>query len=190
MCNDLGTSSSKGIKMGSQHEALAYFDSLDAVSPTEMVGLWKGRGIPTGHPLDGVLENLGWFGKRFRADMRADALLFNTYGNRLVPVDPSPIPLRLALRFHRLGRTTAARNLFSHVVKYLRAQNPTATLRTSRFRNRISAAMLYDRKPIVDHFRRIDPKRVLGLMALEGDDRYFFFQLDYVDDPGPSLRHD
>ncbi|WP_173512498.1 GXWXG domain-containing protein [Sinorhizobium psoraleae] len=176
--------------MGSQHEALAYFDSLDAVPVTEMVGLWKGRGIATGHPLDGVLENLGWFGKRFRPDMRADALLFNTYGNLLVPIDPSPIPLHLAFRFHRLGRTSAARNLFSHLVKHLRARGPTAILRTSRFRDRTSAAMLYDRKPIIDHFRRIGPERVLGLMAVEGDDRCFFFQLDYVNDPDPSLRYD
>lgn len=52
------------------------FKGLPPVEPREMIGLWTGRGIPSGHPLDGVLENLGWFGKRFSAQMRADALLF------------------------------------------------------------------------------------------------------------------
>jgi hypothetical protein len=49
---------------------------LAPIEPRDLVGLWKGRGIPAGHPFDGVLENLGWFGKRFTPDMRADALLF------------------------------------------------------------------------------------------------------------------
>jgi hypothetical protein len=52
-----------------------------------MIGLWTGRGIPSGHPLDGVLENLGWFGKWFTPAMRADALLFRFDDRRLIPID-------------------------------------------------------------------------------------------------------
>lgn len=59
-----------------QEEMAAWFRSLDPVQPKDMVGLWSGVGIPSDHPLDGVLENLNWFGKRFHSDMRADALLF------------------------------------------------------------------------------------------------------------------
>jgi len=59
-----------------QLKTIAWFGSLPPVLPTEMVGLWQGEGISSGHPLDGVLENLQWFGKRFHADFRADALLF------------------------------------------------------------------------------------------------------------------
>ena len=68
------------------------------MGPHEMIGLWTGRDIPSGHPLDGVLENLGWFGKRFSAQMRADALLFRGGEKRPGAIDPAWIPLRLALR--------------------------------------------------------------------------------------------
>lgn len=85
--------------MISPQTALEEFRSLPPVAPRELVGLWKGHGIPTGHPLDGVLENLGWFGKRFTSDMRADALLFLSGESRLVALDAKWIPLNLALRF-------------------------------------------------------------------------------------------
>nr|WP_234903069.1 GXWXG domain-containing protein [Ensifer adhaerens] len=38
-----------------------------------------------GHPLDGVLENIGRFGKHFHANMRADALLFEAGTDTLFP---------------------------------------------------------------------------------------------------------
>ncbi len=41
-------------------------------------GLWRGSGEPTGHRLDGVLEQLGWFGKRFEDDERVHPLVFRT----------------------------------------------------------------------------------------------------------------
>lgn len=46
-----------------------------------------------------------------------------------------------------------------------------------------SAAMVYDAQPIVDHFRRIDAKRVMGAMVISGDDRPFFFELERVEEP-------
>jgi hypothetical protein len=52
-------------------EALGAFQSLPPVELREMIGLWTGQGIPSGHPFDGVLETLGWFGKRFTSDMHA-----------------------------------------------------------------------------------------------------------------------
>lgn len=147
-----------------------------------MMGLWTGRGIPSGHPLDGVLENLGWFGKRFSAQLRADALLFRGGGKRLVAIDPAWIPLRLALRFHKLGRSRAASNLFSYLLRRLRAKGPVASLKAVAFHGVISAAMVYDRQPIVDHFRKVDDNRVVGAMVIEGDDRVYFFELERVEE--------
>lgn len=75
-----------------QQTALEEFRSLPPIAPRELVGLWKEHGIPTGHPFDGVLENLSWFGKRFTPDMRVDALLFRSGDRRLVArseVDPA-----------------------------------------------------------------------------------------------------
>ena len=145
-----------------------------------MIGLWTGRGVPSGHPLDGVLENLGWFGKLFTAQMRADASLFRGGERRLVAIDPAWIPLRLALRFHKLGRTRAASNLFSYLLRRLRANGPVASLKAMPFQGVISAAMVYDRQPIVDHFRRIDDGRVMGAMIVEGYDGVYFFELEHV----------
>ncbi|AFL52303.1 DUF4334 domain-containing protein [Sinorhizobium fredii] len=173
----------------SEEAAFAYFDRLHPVPAVELVGLWKGSEISTGHPFDGVLENLGWYGKRFRADMRADALLFKKDGCSLVPIDPSPVPLGLAFRFHRLGRTEAARTLFSHLIKHLRATGPVASLRMIRFRGEVSAAMVYDSKPVADHFRKIDTDRLIGVMSIQGHDGHFFFQLERVTEPGPSLSN-
>ena len=169
--------------MNEQHPqtALQMFDTLERVEPPEMIGLWAGKGIPTGHPLDGVLENLGWFGKRFTADLRADALLFKAGDRRLIAVDPALIPLPLALRFHRFGRTRAARNLFAYLLRRLRAKGMVASLKTMSFRGIRSAAMVYDKQPIVDHFRRIDDRRIMGAMTVNDGNRIYYFELERVD---------
>lgn len=169
--------------MRDQQSALEAFRSLPPIQPRELVGLWKGRGVPAGHPFDGILENLDWFGKRFTADMRADALLFRSGDRRLVAIDPARIPLGLALRFHNVGRTRAARNLFSYLQRHLRAKGPVASLTTMVFSGVESAAMVYDDQPIVDHFRRIDSRSIMGAMTISGDGRIYFFELEQVDEP-------
>jgi hypothetical protein len=154
---------------------------LPPIVPRELVGLWQGRGIQAGHPFDGVLENLGWFGKRFTPDLRVDALLFRSGERRLTAINPKRIPVHLALRFNRFGRTRMARNLFSYLQRRLRARGPVASLKTVVFGVE-SAAMVYDDQPIVDHFRRIDEHRVMGAMVISGDERIYFFELERVDD--------
>ncbi|MDL2402614.1 DUF4334 domain-containing protein [Rhizobium mayense] len=153
---------------------------MEVASVAELTGLWHGHCITSGHPLDGVLENLGWYGKRFRSDHRADALLFSVGPHRLVAIDPGMIPLKLALRFHRFGRSRAARGWFSYLQKVWRANGPVASLRPMSFRGKMSAAMVYDEQPIIDYFRRIDDDRLLGVMAVEGDRRYYFFLLTRI----------
>lgn len=163
--------------------ALQEFQRLPPIEPREMIGLWTGRGIPSGHPFDGVLENLGWFGKRFTPALRADALLFRLDERKLIAINPARIPLRLALRFHKLGRTRTARNLFLYLQRVLRAKGPVASLKTMSFKGVASAAMVYDDLPITDHFRRIDDRRVMGAMMIETDDRIYFFELEGVAEP-------
>ncbi len=169
--------------MRKRQTALEEFQSLPSIAPRELVGLWKGQGVPTGHPFDGVLENLGWFGKRFTPDMRADALLFRSSERRLVAVDPKWIPLRLALRFHGVGRTQVARDLFSFLQRRLRAKGPVASLKTLVFGGVESAAMVYDHQPIIDYFRRIDKVTIMGAMTIRGDGRIYFFELEHVGEP-------
>ncbi|WOS66007.1 DUF4334 domain-containing protein [Sinorhizobium fredii] len=177
------TGAGAGLPVREQQTALAEFRSLLPVEPREIVGLWRGRGIPTGHPFDGVLENLGWFGKRFTPDMRADALLFRSGERRLIAIDPARIPLRLALRFYNVGRMRIARNLFSYLQRGLRANGPVASLKTMPFDGVAGAAMLYDDQPVVDYFRRIDEHRIMGAMTISGDNRIYFFELERVKEP-------
>jgi len=166
-----------------QETALQRFRDLPPVGPHQLVGLWRGRGIPSGHPLDGVLENLGWFGKRFTSELRADALLFQSGERRLVAIDAKWIPLRLALRFHALGRTRVVGNLFSNLHRRLRANGPIASVRMLPFNGKTSAAMVYDAQPIVDHFRRIDGQHLMGAMAISGHNQLYFFELKRVGEP-------
>jgi hypothetical protein len=42
--------------------ALAFFDSLPPVEVATMMGSWRGKGVETGHPMDGLLERFGWHG--------------------------------------------------------------------------------------------------------------------------------
>jgi len=178
-------SASKGIPPPVRNEQalLEEFRRLPPILPRELVGLWKGHGLSAGHPFDGVLENLGWFGKRFTRDMRADALLFCSSERRLTAIDPKWIPLQLALRFHGVGRTGIARNLVSYLQRCLRARGPVASVKTMVFDGVESAALAYDDQPIVDYFRRVDEKRVMGAMKITGDARIYFFELERVIEP-------
>jgi hypothetical protein len=45
--------------------ALAFFDALPAVTIEACIGRWKGASVGTEHPLDGLLEKYGWYGKEF-----------------------------------------------------------------------------------------------------------------------------
>lgn len=170
------------LEFANEAEALAYFDQLPAVTPPELIGLWRGQTIRTGHMLDGVLERLDWYGKRFHADRRADALLFSTGSRRLVPVEPARIPLGLALRFHGLSQRQWFRNLFRYALKSLWAKGPVASVRLETFRGKESAAMAYDQQPIIDHFRRVDEDRLMGVMTIRGREGHYCFVLEKVDE--------
>jgi hypothetical protein len=61
-------------------EALAAFDSLEGVTVEFMLGRWRAMGIRTGHPLDGVLEAYGWWGKEFVSANEGYPLLFRIPG--------------------------------------------------------------------------------------------------------------
>jgi hypothetical protein len=53
----------------------------------------------------------------------------------------------------------------------------SATLRAVEYRGVVTATMVYDRHPIFDHFRRVGPGAVLGVMDRKGEDRPLVFFL-------------
>jgi len=164
------------------------FAQQSPLSVAEMGGLWQGWTLHSGHPLDGVLENLGWYGKLFHSNGRADPLLFTAGGRRPVAIDPVRIPLKLALRFADFGRTAVARSLFSCMQQLLLARGPTAELKELSYNGVKSAAMTYDRQPIIDYFHQVDHSTILGLMQIQGDQRPYFFVLSRPAEGGRSGR--
>jgi GXWXG protein len=56
--------------------ALAFYDALEPVGLEEMIGSWQGEDLPTGNPVDGLLERFGWYGKRFDGPDHGHPLVF------------------------------------------------------------------------------------------------------------------
>jgi hypothetical protein len=158
-------------------DALARFDALPSVEPEAMMGRWRGTGLPTGHPLDGVLESLGWYGKAFESADRVHPLLFRMRSGEVIPLDPRFMPVSVALRWPAFARSAPVRMAFAAGRALLRSDHSAASLRAVNFRGKRSAAMIYVRKPIIDHFRKIDDDRVLGLMEMRGKELPYFFLL-------------
>lgn len=58
-----------------------------------------------------------------------------------------------------------------------------ARLREMRFRGRVSVAMLYDQRPLIDHFRRVSDDVVVGLADQKGKPATYLFHLTRVSEP-------
>lgn len=163
----------------STDEALAIFDSLEPVDERFMLGAWRGTGFPTGHVLDGVLEAFEWEGKHFLDSERVHPLVFRAAAQGCM-FTIRPLGARFAvglLQRFPLLKSRAVAGVVRRLLPLLRTSQPTARLRMTSFRGRLSASMIYDDLPIVDVFRRVDADTVLGLMDMKGLDRPFFFVL-------------
>lgn len=156
-------------------EALAVFDRLPAVDCGDILGRWRGRGLHTGHPLDGALEAFGWYGKDLRDGETVFPLLFCAGHGRVDAIAPAWLPLRLVAHW-RLQERALARTAFPVARRLLRTRRPSARLRALDCRGRVSAAIVYDRLPVIDALRAVDAHRLLGLM----DCRYFDAPLFFV----------
>lgn len=162
---------------GSAGELLALFDGLPAVDVTDLVGAWLGAGVLTGHPFDGLLERLGWHGKRFAGTEDGFPLVFRGAGGALWSVDPGRLPLALLVRRPGLARLPLVDRLFRGVLPLLATRAPRSRLRTVEHRGVRTAAMVYDSVPVIDVFRRVDDRTLLGVMDLRGMPEPFFFLL-------------
>lgn len=160
-----------------QPEALRRFDGLAPVAPGELVGLWKGRTLPSGHPFDGLLEALGWYGKEVETPERVHPLLFRQRSGGVVAVEPALMPTGVALRWPGLARSLPTRLAFAAAGPLVRARRPGARLEMREFRGKRSTALVYNAQPITDHLRRVDGTRVVGLMERRGMEAPFFFLL-------------
>lgn len=158
--------------------AFAYFDSLPPATIEKCLGRWRGSSFETGHPLDGLLESYGWYGKEFIDAERVHPLVFRRSPRALTNVNPAPLPMGLLTRFPTFMRGTIASGAFRAVQPLLRTREPKARLRIVEHRSVQTMAMIYDDQPIVDVFRQVDEDTLLGVMDLRGMREPFFFMLD------------
>ena len=101
-------------------DALARFDAAAPVDLTAMTGRWRGRGLPTGHPFDGLLERFGWWGKEVIDPETVHPLLFGRADP--VPLQPALAPLGLLRRAPGLARAPGAPAVFAALRPLLRTE--------------------------------------------------------------------
>lgn len=157
--------------------ALAFHDALPAVGVEDLLGTWRGSGLPTGHRLDGLLEALGWYGKRFDGPDAAHPLLFAHHRGGVVDVDPAFAPLPLVVRCAGLLRRRGVARAVRAVLPLVRTRRPRARVRRVEHRGVVTAAMVYDALPVHDVLRAVDDDTLVGLMDARGLARPFFFVL-------------
>ena len=152
-------------------DAIAIFDSLEPVRPEFMLGQWKGFEIKTGHPMDGLLEPSGWYGKLFEDPENVHPLLIYTLNKkRLFAINPRFIPLGL-----NFPKNHMLRMFMAFLKPLLKTKRSKARIRMIEYRGKVTGTMVYDEKGIFDHFAKIDENTMLGAMDLKGvSDPYFF----------------
>ena len=156
--------------------ALAIFDESAPVSIEEMIGEWRGAGLHTAHPMDGLLERYGWYGKAFIDPETVHPLLFSTRGATPVALDPRLMLIEWVWN-KRFAHRAIIAALFGAVRPLLQTAKPRARLRMLSHRGVVSATMVYDHLPINDVFRRVDGNTLIGLMDMRGMSAPFFFVL-------------
>ena len=160
----------------STEEALKFFDELGSVNLEFMIGRWQGSEFPTNHPMDGLLEASGWYGKEFVDAEQVHPLLFLDGNNNIFKVYPSPMAIKLGFRFSAL-KSKAMKPIFTLMNLMLKTEKSQARIRMMEYREKVSATMIYDNLPINDIFRKIDDNTVLGLMDYKSVPQPFFFVL-------------
>ena len=165
-------------KKASTNEALDLFDNLETIDIEFMLGRWQGSGFNTAHPMDGLLETVGWYGKEFIDADNVHPLLFSD-GKEIFNVDPNPVVTDLGLRLP-MPKNDNFQPFYGAMSKLLATEESKARMRMMEYRDRLSATMIYDYLPIHDVFRKVDDNTVLGLMDWKGMPQPFFFILNRV----------
>ena len=95
----------------STEQALAFFDELEPVNIAFMLGSWRGKGFPTHHRMDGLMENFNWYGKLFESSEEVHPLVFKRRNGELVRLNPIWFPMQYAGR-SRLSMSALGRLMF------------------------------------------------------------------------------
>ena len=160
-------------------EAQDLFDELPPCRQAVLRGRWVGREVYTGHPLDGALSNIAWYGKQFDGPDRVHPMVVADAAGNPFPLNPALVPM--VLISHPIPTPGFVKSLTPAVMSLLRpavmARGHGAHLQIRTHRGVTTAAMSYDDRPVVDHFRLVGQDIVLGSMEYPGMPRPCFFVL-------------
>jgi len=155
-------------------EGLAIFDQLPPVTLDFMKGQWKGFEIATGHPIEGLLEASGWYGKLFENQEDVHPLLIYSLNKKSVfPINPALVPLGIPI-----PKVKALKVIITLFKPVLKTRKGKARMRMIEYRGKVTGTMAYDAKGIFDHFAKIDGNSMLGVMELKGSSQPYFFVLE------------
>lgn len=154
-------------------QALEVFDQLPVATLEFMRGRWAGSGFPTAHPMDGLLEMYGWYGKEFIDPESVHPLLFGAQGQ--TKLEPYPLMTTLGILGPQLARNGLLVKVFSAIRGLFSTAKPRARMRMTEYRGKCTATMVYDGLPINDVFVKVDDDTVMGAMDLKGMDQPFFW---------------
>ncbi len=157
--------------------ALAVFDALPPVPVPLLTGRWHGAGWHTGHPWDGLLEAYGWWGKEFVDTETVRPILVRDAAGDPRPVDPAVAPVAAINALPGLFRHPVVGAGFRALRPLLGSARPTARLRVVEHRGTATAALVYDRVPIVDAFRYVSDDLVVGAADIRGQELPLMFVL-------------
>lgn len=160
-------------------KALDIYDGLEVVNFEYMWGRWRGSSLKTNATLDGLLEETGWYGKEFINSEEVHPLLYflpdgtNTFSLNPIWAYFGSKPLLIWAR----KNVGFIRRIISGFRFLLQTHKPKARLRMVEHRGKLSAAMVYDNKSIIDSFRKVDDNTLLGFMDSKELPEPFFFIL-------------
>lgn len=145
-----------------------FFDTLSPTPIGFMMGLWRAVVVPSCSPNQRRLLDSGYFGMRFTDPETVDPLLFSTAdGTEVFAADP--IKLFTLLQD---GPTDIPAVRSDVEITY-----PAARLRMIDYRGVTSATLIYDRQPVLDHFRTLTDTIVLGAVEARGYQQPTYFAL-------------
>ena len=167
-------------------QATALFDRLAPATAEQMIGRWRGEGVDTDHPMDGMLESSYWYGKVFDGPEAVHPLIHKVPLWGRVSINPALLPIRAATALPL--RDTLAPWLFPVLAPLLRtgrgqSKRPRCSVRlpsrgtSIAMTGPVHAAMVYDAKAIIDVFAQYDQNTLLGWMDCKGMAQPYFFKL-------------
>ncbi|KAL2825547.1 hypothetical protein BJY01DRAFT_256234 [Aspergillus pseudoustus] len=135
--------------------ATTYFNALPPISLESLIGSWRGTCVLTDHPGTKPLLDVHWEGKTFRSVNDVDPIIVRDGNGK-----------RVVNGFMGKARVEGEQ------------------IREVKYNGVVSAAMIYNEKPIIDYFRKINDHTVIGVMdALESTaDHGLYFILERIGD--------